>query len=121
MIKISSRLHGVIDYGSAAFLLVSPVLFDINGVAGMFTYLLGITHLVLTLLTDFGAGVIKVIPLKVHGLIEFVVSIALVPVSWWFKHSGNGFAGWFYLVFAAMLFMVWSLTDYKSVYNWRGK
>ena len=114
MKKLSPRVHGILDYFTVLFLLLSPSLFDMQTPGSVFTYVLAIVHLVLTLLTDFPAGVFKVVPLKIHGLIEIIVSIALIAVAVWFRSSGDNVSFYYYLIFAVILFIVWATSEYKS-------
>lgn len=114
MKKLSPRVHGILDYFTVLFLLLSPSLFDMQTPGSVFTYVLAIVHLVLTLLTDFPAGVFKVVPLKIHGLIEIIVSIALIAVAVWFRSSGDNASFYYYLIFAVILFIVWATSEYKS-------
>ena len=99
MKKLSPRVHGILDYFTVLFLLLSPSLFDMQTPGSVFTYVLAIVHLVLTLLTDFPAGVFKVVPLKIHGLIEIIVSIALIAIAVWFRRSGDNVSFYYYLFF----------------------
>ena len=114
MKKLSPRVHGILDYFTVLFLLLSPSLFDMQTPGSVFTYVLAIVHLILTLLTDFPAAVFKVVPLKIHGLIEIIVSIALIAVAVWFRSSGDNVSFYFYLIFAIILFIVWTTSEYKS-------
>lgn len=113
MKKLSPGIHGALDYVTVLCLLFSPSLFDMQGTGSIFTYVLAIVHLILTLLTDFPAGVFKIISLKIHGLIEIIVSIALIGVAVWFRSSGDNISFYYYLIFAGILFFVWSISDYK--------
>jgi len=115
MKKLSPRVHGILDYFTVLFLLSSPSLFDMQTNGAVFTYVLAIVHLILTLLTDFPLGAFKIIPLKLHGLIEIVVSIALIVVAVWFRSSGDNVSFYYYLIFAFILFIVWTTSEYKSV------
>jgi hypothetical protein len=115
MKKLSPRVHGILDYFTVLLLLSSPSLFDMQTNGALFTYVLAIVHLILTLLTDFPPGVFKIIPLKLHGLIEIVVSIALIVVAVWFRSSGDNVSFYYYLIFAIILFIVWTTSEYKSV------
>jgi len=114
MKKLSPRVHSILDYFTVLFLLLSPSLFDMQTPGSVFTYVLAIVHLVLTLLTDFPAGVFKVVPLKIHGLIEIIVSIALIAIAVWFRRSGDNVSFYYYLIFAVILFIVWATSEYKS-------
>ena len=110
---LSPGTHGVLDYVTVVFLLVSPTLFEMHTAGSVFTYVLATIHLILTLLTDFRAGVFKIIPLRIHGLIEIFVAVGLVGVALWFKNSGDNVSFYFYLVFAVVLLIVWLLSDYE--------
>lgn len=113
MKKLSPRVHGVLDYFTVLFLLFSPSSFDMQTTGSVFTYVLAVIHLILTVLTDFPAGVFKVVPLKIHGIIEIIVSIALIGIAVWFRSSGDNVSFYYYLIFAFILFIVWSISDYK--------
>jgi uncharacterized membrane protein len=109
---ISSKTHGIIDFLVVFFLLASPMLFGMNGLLAIFTYALGIVHLTLTLLTDFSAGVLRIIPLKIHGVIELIVGIALIILALTlFKDSGLGKV--YYICFGGAVLLTWLFTDYK--------
>ena len=111
--KVSSKVHGILDSASVLFLLLSPTLFGLPEVTSYFTYALGGIHLVLTALTKFELGIIKVIPLKVHGFIEAIVAVALVAVAFYFDSIEGTIARNFYLAFAGVLAGLWFLTEYK--------
>ena len=111
---ISPKLHGIIDFVVVLFLLASPMLFGMNGFLAIFTYALGLVHLALTLLTDFNAGLFKVISFPLHGAIECVVGIALIVLSFTlFKDAPIGKV--FYLYFGIAVLLTWLFTDYKAV------
>ncbi|NMH26791.1 hypothetical protein [Flavobacterium silvaticum] len=114
MFRIPSRLHASIDYGVVLFLLFSPAFFDLPPATANFTYALGIIHLLLTALTNFELGILHVIPFRIHGIIELVVSISLVGVAFYLGDLEGSLPKIFYLTFAGAVFLVWLLTDYKS-------
>ena len=111
---ISPKLHGIIDYLVVAFLLASPLIFGFDGVLAIFTYALGAVHLLLTVATDFPAGLIKLIPLSVHGSIELIVGAVLITLAFTlFKDENNGRL--FYIAFGTAVLLVWLATDYRKV------
>jgi hypothetical protein len=109
--KINSNVHAIIDYLVVIFLIVSPSLFNLPEITAIFTYALGGVHLSLTVLTDFELGIIKIIPFKIHGWIEMVVS--LVGVAFYLGNLEGTYVRNFYLIFAAAVFLTWLLTDYR--------
>lgn len=112
---ISSKAHGLLDYATVVFLLAAPTLFKMEGVLCTFTYALAGVHFVLTAFTSFEVGLLKVIPFKVHGIIEFVVAIALAAVALWFRSNDNELGFYFYLGLAIVIMIVFLLTDFRSM------
>ncbi len=112
--KIVPLIHGILDYATVLFLSFAPVLFGMQNLASTFTYALACIHLLLTLFTNFSAGAFKIVPFRVHGMIEIAVALILFGVAFWFRSSGDRFAFYFYIVFSIILFAVWALSDYKQ-------
>jgi len=112
---INAKAHGILDYLTVVFLFLSPTLFGMHGTLATFTYILGAVHLLLTILTAFEVGLIKVIPFRVHGIIEIIVAIALGIVAYWFYTLDNQPGFYFYLVVAMVILLVFFLTDFTSV------
>lgn len=112
---ISSKLHGIIDYLFSTFLLLSPTLFQMEGNLCTITYSLGAAHLLITSLTDFEVGLIRLIPFRIHGLIEIIVSVSLAALAFWFFNTGSEFGFYFYMALAVVIMLVFILTDFKTV------
>ncbi len=111
---ISPEVHAILDYLTAIFLLAAPSLFNMESPLSTFTYSLAGVHFLLTILTSFPLGLIKVIPFRIHGLIEVVVALALAGVAFWFKNNDSLTGFYFYLVLAAVIMVVFVLTDFKE-------
>lgn len=111
---ISSKTHGILDYATSAFLLLSPTLFKMEGELCTITYILGVVHLILTVFTDFELGLIKIIPFRIHGLIEVVVALGLAALAFWFYNNSNEFGFYFYIALSAVILLVFILTDFKT-------
>jgi hypothetical protein len=111
---ISPHIHGFIDYLVVLFLIASPMFFRFDSFVALFTYALAVVHLMLTLLTDFNAGLFKVISFPMHGAIECIVGIALIILAFTlFKNTGVGKT--FYICFGAAVLLTWLFTNYKGV------
>lgn len=111
---ISSKVHGILDYLTVIFLFAAPTLFKMEGNLCTFTYALGGIHLLLTALTNFEVGIFKVIPFRIHGVIELIVSVALIAVAFWFKNNESELGFYFYLALAGVILIVFILTDFKG-------
>ncbi|MDB5124539.1 MAG: hypothetical protein JWP94_2668 [Mucilaginibacter sp.] len=111
---ISPKIHGIIDYLVVVFLLASPSIFGFMGHVALFTYALAGVHLLLTILTNYSAGVVKIIPLPVHGLIEFIAGLLLIIMAVTLLNNYPD-AKLFYTIFGAVILVTFLITDYKGV------
>ena len=68
----------------------------------------------LTVLTKFELGLIKIIPFKIHGWIELVVSVTLIGAAFFLGSREGDLARNFYLAFALVVFLTWLITDYRT-------
>ena len=81
---IPTRVHGMLDYGVGALLIVVPYLLGFaDGTAAQWVpQLLGLVAIGGALMTDYELGVMRVIPMPVHLMID-IGSGALLAVSPW--------------------------------------
>jgi hypothetical protein len=111
---INPRIHGILDYVVVAAFAIAPTAAGLKGLPALISYSLAVVHLLLTLVTDFPLGVAKIVPLRIHGAIEFVVSIALVALPWMLNFALDVAARNFYVGAGALIFAVWLVTDYRA-------
>ena len=81
MKPISLTVHGAIDYLAVVIFAVAPAVIGLSGWPAALSYALAGIHLLMTLLTDFPAGVIKVIPIVLHQWVERIVGPVLVILA----------------------------------------
>ncbi len=111
--KLNSKTHGAIDYLVVVFLFLSPTLFGLIDITTTFTYVVAAIHLLLTITTKFEFGLVKIIPFKIHGVIELIVSIVLIGVAFYLGNLEGELSRNFYLSFGIAVFITWLITDYK--------
>ena len=110
---ISPKIHAVLDYVVAIFLIVAPYLFELSSFAATFSIALGAIHFILTIVTIFRGGAVKLVPFPIHGLIELLVSLTLAVLA--FTVFGKSKIDHFYYAsLAVAIFIVFILTDYKA-------
>ena len=110
---ISPAVHGFIDYLLVVMLLLAPSLFTgIFGGLSILIYALAVAHLVLTVMTRSPAGLFSVVPLRIHGLVELLVSIALIISPWILGFSGDIMARNLLVILGILIFIIWIFTDY---------
>jgi hypothetical protein len=108
-------MHGVIDYASVIFLAIAPRVTGFTGKQASICYALAAVHLVLTLVTRFPLGAVKVLGFPLHGAIEVIVSILLVIMPWLGGFSRGVLSTRFFVSFGLFLFVIWLLTDYRNL------
>ncbi len=111
---LSPTVHGFLDYLVVVAFAVAPTVVGLAGLPAAISYALAAVHLLLTLVTAFPLGAIKLVPLWLHGAIELIVSVALVALPWILKFAADTTARNFYLGAGALIFVTWAVTDYKS-------
>lgn len=111
---LDPKIHGILDYAVVVAFAVAPSVVGLAGLTAAISYALAAIHLLLTLVTDFPLGVAKIVPLRVHGAIELIVSLALVALPWILNFSSDATARLFYVVAGVLIFAVWLITDYRS-------
>lgn len=110
MPKILPTLHGYLDFATVLVFLIAPGLFGMTGAAAAISYALAIVHLSLTLLTDFPAGIVKLVPYPVHGAVERIVGPVLVVLP--FVLGFEGMAVAFYFLMGVAIIAVSTMSDY---------
>jgi hypothetical protein len=116
MKKLNSKTHSVIDYLVVILLFLSPTLLCLPCPLSTFAYMLATVHLALTVLTDFQFGLLKFIPFRIHGWIEFVVAVALIasPLVLQFYAPPTYILDRYFLSGVGVVVLVtWFATDYS--------
>ncbi|RYD93861.1 MAG: hypothetical protein EOP54_18505, partial [Sphingobacteriales bacterium] len=78
---ISPKLHGIIDYMLIIFLFLSPVAFNMTKDTSSQVYTIAVLQMVLTVITNYSYGMFRAIPLKLHGVIELLLSVGMVVAA----------------------------------------
>ena len=88
---ISSRVHGVIDYIVGIVLILAPfVLGFADGSAAQWVpQILGILVLLMSLLTAYEYSVAKLIPYRVHLVVDIIQAVILIISPWVFGFAGK--------------------------------
>jgi hypothetical protein len=83
---IPTRIHGVLDYIVGLLLIAAPWLFGFagEGAAAWIPIILGVGLIVNALITDFELGVVSIVPMPVHLMIDVVAGVFLAVSPWLF-------------------------------------
>ena len=81
---IDTKTHGYVDYIMGIFLLAVPFLFGLNlsGMESTVFYIVGVTALIYSLLTNYELGVLKIIQMKGHLALDTFSGIFLAGSPW---------------------------------------
>jgi hypothetical protein len=110
---ITSKVHGVLDYVTVLVFALSPSLFALSETGTTIAYSLAVIHLLMTILTAFSMGLIKIIPFQIHGYVELIVGLVLAIAPWlvdFLTHTDQ----WYFSIMGGVILLVWLLTTYKS-------
>jgi hypothetical protein len=114
---ISPKIHGLIDYLVVVFLFISPTLFGFTGTVAIFTYALGAVHLLLTILTNYPLGILRIIPVTLHASIELLVGVVLIVIAYTlFRDNAEG-SKLYYVIFGTVILLTWLVTDYRGIFH----
>jgi hypothetical protein len=108
---ISDQMHGILDYLTVVIFALAPSLLGFTGVAAAVSYALAIIHLSMTFATRMPLGVVKVIPMKLHAIVELVVGPVLV-VGGLLASALPTVSQTFFVVMGVVIFAVWLLSSY---------
>jgi len=113
--SIGAVSHGIIDYLMVIILAIGPGVAGFSGKQAVFCYVLAAVHFLMTVLTRFPLGAVKIIGFPLHGVIEALVSILLILLPWlanFFRgvHSRN-----FFIAIGLLIGVIALLTNYRGV------
>jgi hypothetical protein len=111
--KLPPAIHGVLDYATVAGFAALPTLSGLEGEPAQVCYGLAGIHLFMTLVTRFPMGVVKLLPLPLHGAIEFLVGPALIALPWVRHYDQDPVARNVFIGAGAVIFVVWLLSGYR--------
>ncbi len=88
---VTKRIHAFLDYPVALALVILPYILGLGNSHPLALYLsvvTGIAAFMLTLLTNHHLGVFRIIPYKVHLIVDFLVALVFLVVPFIFSFRG---------------------------------
>lgn len=111
---ISPKLHGVIDYLAVPLLLAAGPLFGFNGLPAETTSTLAGIVLVVAAFTAYPPGLVKMIPMRVHLVIDAVLGIGMIASPFVLHFSSDARACYFFVGFGIVVLLLMLLTETRS-------
>ena len=84
---LSTYIHGILDYIVGVALIMAPSIFgfsELGGPAVLLPRVLGAAAILFSVLTNYEWGVVKVIPMRVHLIVDFLSGTLLAASPWLF-------------------------------------
>jgi hypothetical protein len=107
---ISSEAHAALDYLTVVIFALAPTVIGLSGMAAIISYVLAVVHLSMTLVTDMPFSLVKILPIKLHALVELVVGPVLVIGGLLLEFPTP--ARTFFVAMGVIIFAVWLLSSY---------
>lgn len=107
---IRPTTHRVLDLVTVVAFAVAPFVFGLAGAAAYLAWTLAAVHLLMTLVTAFPGGARRPVSFRLHGLVEWLVGVALIIAP--FALGWTGAARWFYVVAGVVILAVRLSSDY---------
>ncbi|MEZ0130597.1 SPW repeat protein [Flavobacterium sp. LBUM151] len=81
---IDTKTHGYLDYIVGIFLMVAPLILHLGRKSpeALVFYILGVTLIIYSALTNYELGFFKLIPMKMHLFLDVLSGIFLAASPW---------------------------------------
>ncbi len=112
---ISPTFHGIIDYSAGVGLIIAPFLLSLGESSPLAIWIsvtVGVTVLLASGLTDYRYGLFRTIPFDGHLAIDLIAATAFMIVPFALEFEGLDMI--YYLINAAVVYLVVSLTDHNE-------
>ena len=109
---IPAFVHGIFDYIGGIALLAAPNLFgfsDVGGAAVWVPRIIGVIVLLQSICTRYEVGLVKLIPMKMHLMNDYIASLLLAASPWIFGFADQPSNVWMPHVVVGILVFVLSL------------
>ncbi|QJX46238.1 hypothetical protein HMJ29_04495 [Hymenobacter taeanensis] len=111
---MSPAAHGVVDIAFITTLTMAPIMFDLVPAVDIACFVMAGGYLLVTLLTDFKLGLIKVIPFPVHGWLDLLTGLALLVAPFLFDFKAGSAERNLFWVLGVVSVVTWFITDWKA-------
>ncbi len=112
---IGAWSHAIIDYVMVIILVIGPGVAGFSGRQATLAYVLAATIFVLSLLTRYPLGVMKVLGFPVHGALELLIAILVLILPWLASFARGVHSRDFYVLIAILLLVICLITDYRGL------
>jgi hypothetical protein len=94
-------------------LFLAPILWGMTGEPRMILWTLCLVHFLVVCLSKFSYGIVKIIPMQVHGFLELLVGLSLPAMPYLFGFADRPNERHFFYGGGFIMLVFWFLTDYS--------
>ena len=110
---ITPQAHGMFDLYIICMLFLAPILWGMTGEPRWILWSLCLIHFLVVLTSKFTYGVVKLLPMQIHGLLELLVGLSLPFMPFVFGFADRPNERHFFFGASFLLLVFWFLTDYS--------
>jgi hypothetical protein len=122
---LPTKIHGALDYLVGIALIFAPNIFQFSNVGGMAVWVprvLGVGLIVYSVFTNYEWGVIKVLPMSYHLMVDLVASLLLAASPFLFGFANQSVNVWLpHVVVGVTVILVVLVTQTHPGYTTTGK
>jgi hypothetical protein len=111
---ISPKLHGALDYATAAITAALPLLSRMSPRAARTAGTWAAGYTALSAFTDYPLAVKREVPFQAHGTVDRVMGLVIPALPWVLGFARDRRARNFFLALAGVTILVTALTDWNS-------
>jgi hypothetical protein len=114
MRRLGPVMHGYLDYALGPLFLVAPMALALGDTPRRLCWGLAMLWLALSLLTRIPLAMVRVLPFRVHAVLELALAPLLLAAPWLFGFADERRGTLFFLAAGAGLGLLWLATDYRA-------
>jgi hypothetical protein len=111
---ISPRLHGALDYATAATAAVIPMLSRMSPSATRTAETWAASYAALSAFTDYPLALKREVPFRAHGAVDKALGLVIPALPWLLGFARDRRARNFFLALAGVSILVTALTDWND-------
>ncbi|MFN7140149.1 MAG: SPW repeat protein [Limisphaerales bacterium] len=114
---VPTYVHGIFDYLGGLVLLFAPNIFgfaDVGGAAVLVPRIIGIVVLLQSILTNYELGLVRILPMRMHLMNDYIASALLALSPWIFGFSHLPLNAWVPHLIAGIAIFVFTLMTQRD-------
>jgi hypothetical protein len=112
---IGALAHSIIDYALVIIVMIGPSIAGFAGRQATMAYVLGASLLLLSVLTRYPLGILKLIRFPLHGAVELLIALLFLILPWLANFAAGILSRNFFVLIALLMLAIWFMTDFRGI------